>query len=455
MSQPPSRGAGAPPRFVSGSIPRHILGMTGAGAVGLMAIFLGEFANVLFLSWLGDVDIIAAAGYASTILFLLTSVGIGTAIAAGALVSPALGSGDHARARRLSVNAHLFSLAIGIAASVALWLAVPKLVALLGASGRPHELATRYLRIIVPFMSLLGIGMCSSAVLRSAGDARRSMNVTLIGAAVNVALDPLLIFTFGLGMDGAAWATNISRLAVVAVGLHAVIKVHDLIAPVRVTAFLHDARVVLGFALPAILTNLATPVANAYVTWAMASYGTAAVAAWTIIGRISPVAFGAIFALSGSIGPILGQNMGARQWPRVQAAFDGALAISISFTFVAWLALALAADPLVSLFGASGETASLVTLFCRVISPMFAFLGVLFVTNAAFNALGYPHYPTMLNWGRATLGTIPLVYLGGMIWGPAGVIAASLAGAGFFALAGAWICRRLIARMAERGVSSL
>jgi Na+-driven multidrug efflux pump len=76
---------------------------------------------------------------------------------------------------------------------------------------------------------------------------------------------------------------------------------------------------------------------------------------------------------------------------------------------------------------------------------MFAFLGILFVANAALNALGHPHWPTVLNWGRATLGTVPIVTIGGMFWGPTGVIAANLAGASVFAFLGAWLCRRLIA----------
>src|SRR5262245_66456774 len=87
---PPS----APARFVTGSILRHILVMTTTSAVGLMAIFAGDFANILFLGSLGDEDVLAAAGYASAILFFMISAGIGMAIAVTALVAPALGARD-------------------------------------------------------------------------------------------------------------------------------------------------------------------------------------------------------------------------------------------------------------------------------------------------------------------------------------------------------------------------
>lgn len=437
-------------RFITGSIPKHVLNMTGAAAFGLMAIFLGELANIFFLSALGDVEIIAAVGYASTVLFLLLSVGIGTAIAASALIAPAIGAGNRARAKSLSASSHVYAVLIAAVAGVGVWIYVPEIIRLIGAEGRTHTLAVGYLRILVPFMTVMSLGMCAAAVLRSNGDARRSMNVTLVGAAVNVALDPLFIFTFGLGIDGAAWATNISRLAVAGCGLWWLAREHDLLGRPRLKDLADDARLILGFALPATVTNLATPIANAYVTYAIASHGTAAVAAWALIGRIAPVAFGAIFALSGAVGPVIGQNLGARQWDRVREAFDVSILTAVGFTAIAWLALALAVDPLIWAFKVSGETALILRTYCLYLSPMFVFLGVLFVANAALNALGHPHWPTVLNWGRATLGTIPVVTLGGYLWGPAGVIGANLAGASVFAVLGAWLCRRLIPEKARK-----
>ena len=80
MSEPaeprraPSPVERAPPRFVSGSLLRHVLVMTGAGGIGLGAIFLGDLANIIFLSWLRDQMIVAAVGYASSVLFLIISI---------------------------------------------------------------------------------------------------------------------------------------------------------------------------------------------------------------------------------------------------------------------------------------------------------------------------------------------------------------------------------------------
>lgn len=443
-----------PAAFVTGSLLRHILVMSGAGGIGLGAIFLGDLANIAFLSWLNDQAVLAAVGYASSIVFFTISVGIGLSIAAAALVSRALGAGRRARAERLSVNAHILSFAVGALTAAVVCIAIPWLLTLLGATGRTHELAARYLWILTPSLPGLALAMTSSAVLRAVGDARRAMNVTLYGAVVNTILDPIFILVLGLGIEGAAWATIAARVVFVAVGLDGVIRVHGLIARPRLPAFLVDTPGFVGIAIPAILTNIATPFSNAYVTAAIAAHGDDAVAGWAVIGRILPVAFGAIYALSGSIGPIVGQNYGAREGQRMRRAFVLALAVNVAFTVAAWLILILSSGTMISAFGATGEAARLIHLFNVWLAPLFAFMGALFVANAVFNTLSFPHYATILNWSRATIGTIPLVALGSTLAGAEGVLTAFMSGAIVFGSLAVWLCLRLFDRLMRADASA-
>lgn len=441
----------APPKFVVGSLLRHILVMSGAGGVGLSAIFLSDLANVLFLSWLDDQAILAAVGYASSILFFTTSIGIGLGIAVTSLVSRALGAGRRLRARRLAVNALIATAAVGVLVGALIYTAIPSLLALLGATGETHAHATRYLQILMPSLPALTVAMTSASVLRSAGDARRAMNVTLFGAIVNTILDPIFIFWMDLGIEGAAWATVMARLVFMGVGLYGVIRIHKLIARPRLAAFRVDVAAFAAIALPAILTNIATPASNAYVTAAISTHGDAAVAGWAIIGRVLPVAFGAIYALSASIGPIVGQNYGARQDARMREAFRLALLVNLGLTLTAWMLLALLSQNLIRLFGATGDAAHLIVLFNIWLAPLFAFMGALFVANAVFNTLGFPHYATLLNWGRATAGTVPLVYVGSWLAGAEGVLAGHMAGGILFGCIAVWLCRRLMDRLAGYG----
>jgi putative MATE family efflux protein len=424
--------------------------MTGTGAVGLMAIFVSDFATVFFLGLLGDLQLLAAVGYAGAIMFLMFSAGLGMAIAVASLVSPALGARDFARARRLSTHAAVFT-AVGITLMVAaLWPVLPMLLGWLGANGRSLALASDYLRIVLPSLPPLALGMCASAVLRSAGDPRRAMYVTVTGAIVASILDAVLIYGLGLGVHGAAIAAFVSHISMLAVGLWAIATVHGLLARPEWHLFEYDAALIARFAIPAVLANVATPAGGAYVTVAMSQFSDSAVAGWAVIGRIIPIAFGAIFALSGAIGPIIGQNLGARQFERVRSALYGGLAFSASITALAWLALSIAASALVLLFNASGEAAKLIVFFCRWLAPLFVFFGTLFLCNAACNTLGRPHYATGLNWGRASLGTIPFVTLGAH-WGAKGVLAGYMAGGIAFGVVAVLVVYRLIAHL-ERDI---
>ncbi len=449
--RPEGRRNGMPPKFVSGSILRHILVMTGTGALGLMAIFAGDLANMWFLSRIGDEAIVAAVGYASSILFFTISIGIGLSIAATSLVSPALGAGRRVRARRLSVNVHLASFGASLLLGLVVWLASPWLLGRLGASGRTLVLASAYLNILVPTLPFLSVAMTSAAVLRSVGDARRAMNVTLVIAIVNTLLDPLLIFGFGLGIEGAALASSTARLVAMLIGLYGVAKVHRLMGRPRLRPFMGDVRAMIAIAVPAVLTNIATPAANAYVTASIAPSGDAAVAAWAIIGRVMPVAFGAIYALSGTVGPIIGQNFGARRYDRVREALTQSLLVTAAFTAVAWLLLAILAEPLTGAFRAKGDAAELVVLFCRWLAPLFVFMGFLFIANAVFNTLGFPVYSTVLNWGRATIGTVPFVDYGSVVAGAKGVLVGNMVGGVVFGLVSVLLCYRHIDLLRRKG----
>lgn len=442
-----ARRGGPAPVFVTGSLLRHILVMTGTGAVGLMAIFAGDLVNMIFLGLLRDDAVIAAVGYASSILFITISIGIGLSIAATAIVAPQLGAGRRVMARRLSGSAHLVTLIAGLVLSGLVFAAIPSLLKFLGAQDRAFTLASDYLAILVPSLAPLALGMTSGAVLRCLGDARRAMYVTLGGAILNAILDPIFIFGFGLGIHGAAIASLIARFGVMAIGLYGVVRVHDMLGQPRLKRLQDDAAEIGAIAVPAVLTNVAASVGNAFVTAAIAPFGDGAVGGWAIVGRLLPFAFGAVYALSGSVGPILGQNYGARNFDRMRRTLTLSLTVTATFTLAAWALLALFAEPLVAAFHASGEAAELIRLFCRVLAPLFVFLGALFIANASFNTLGRARLSTVLNWARATIGTIPVVWAGGKLAGASGVLAGNMLGGVPFGLLAVWLAFRHVAAL--------
>lgn len=436
--------------FLEGSLFRHVAVMSLTASIGLMGMFMVDFVDLIFISWLGRPELTAAIGYAGIVLFFTTSVSIGSGIAAGALVARALGGGETARARTDATHALTFGVCVCVLISQCVWFNLPALMALVGASETTAPHAVAYLSIVVPSLPILLVGMAGGFVLRAHGDARRSMLTTLYGGLANLVLDPIFIFGFGWGLEGAAVASVGSRFFVVFVALWPLIRVHDALARPNLVSFLGRAPAIAAIALPAVLTNVATPVGNAIVMRFVAEYGEAAVAGIAIVSRLQPLAFAVVFAMSGAVGPIIGQNFGARQHERVRGAFIEGLRFAAGYVLVASLVLFLLREPLALVFRAEALTRDLLFLFCGPLALMFFFNVVLFVSNAACNNLDRASFSTLLNWGRNTIGTLPFVWLGAHWWGAAGVLIGQAAGGVLFALIGVVVAFKVMRHQATR-----
>jgi putative MATE family efflux protein len=399
-----------------------------------MAIFIVDFLSLFYVARLGDERLTAGVGYATTLMFLGISVNIGAMIAGSALVSRKVGAGDRDGARRLAASGLVFAGAVAVLVSVLMLTFLSSFLQLVGASGKSYEVAKSFLWITLPANVLMACGMMLSGYLRSVGDPQRAMKVTLYGGMVTALADPALIFWAGLGPDGAAWATVIGRIVFTIVGFHGLVTVHGLLAKPNLRHALEDTKAFFDIAGPAVLTNVATPVGSLLLLRMLAPFGEAAIAANAILDRLIPVAFGVLFALSGAIGPILGQNLGAKRHDRIRQAMRDAFLFSILYSLGAWLLLILLRHQIAAMFGVTGDAERYVAFFCLVGGAMWLFVGLVLCANASFNNLGFPLYSTVFNWGRATLGTVPFGWVGGQIAGVEGVMTGLVVGAAIFGI---------------------
>ena len=431
----------------------HVIRMTGTGSVGMLAIFAVDFVDMYFLSLLGESELAAAIGFAGSILFFTTSVCIGLAIGVSVFVSRMLGRGDVKQAGQIAVSGLVLGAVVTVLLATGLWLSVPVMLEWLGAKGATADYARDYLYIVLPSMPLMGAAMTGGALLRSSSLPKYAMYSTVFGALANGVLDPILIFSLEMGIEGAALASAISRGVMFAVAIGAVLRQTELITCWKATGFGADVSSIARIALPAILTNVATPIGNAYVMAAAAGFGDATVAGMSIVGRIIPFAFAAIFALSGSIGPIVGQNLGAGQLIRVRSTLRDSLLFIGIYVLVVWLVLWGLSDQIVAFFSATGESAEIVRLFCLFVAGSFFFNGALFVANASFNNLGRPMLSTLFNFAKATIGTIPFVYYGGLFWGAEGILIGQALGGSLVALIATALMFRVVHKMEASGGS--
>jgi len=386
-------------------------------------------------------------GFAGTLLYFLVAVSIGLQIAMGALVARSVGARARDAAGRVCTSSLIFNTLVSASICFCAWFFLRDLLTLLGAKGLTLDYATTYARIVLPSMPLMVLGMSAAAGVRAVGDARRSMWATVAGSIVNGVLDPILIFTFDLGLEGAAWASVVSRVVVVVVACHALFYVHKLPVTVTFLEFTQNLRAILHIAIPAVLANLATPIGTSFVLMTMAQFGDGAVAGAAIMGRITPMVFAVVFALSGAVGPIIGQNAGAGLYDRVRSTVFDAMLFGAGYVLVMWLLLWFSADFIVEIFSAGPDAAELIVFYCHWLAPAFIFNGSLFIANASFNNLRHPHWATGFNFAKMALGTIPAVYFGALWFGARGVMAGEAVSSILFGVLGLLAAFSLVRRL--------
>lgn len=420
----------------------HVVRMTVTGSLGITFMFAVDAANLFWVSLLGFEKLVAALGYAWTLQFFSVSFGMGMMIAVTAVVSRLIGQRKREDARRQTTVCAITTFLVQLLVAVVLLLFREKFLALAGAEGETLRNAARYLLISVPSLPIMALGMVGSAVLRAEGDAMRAMWVTFSSGVVSMIVDPLLIYGLGLGLDGAAVAVVLARIASALLSLYFLLKVHDLAGRITLADFRRLFPVFALTAIPAILTQLATPFGNYVVTSVIAQHGDSAVAGWAVVSRLTVLAFGGLFSLSAAIGGIFGQNYGALQIDRVRQTYKDALLFCAGYTLIVWSCLALGTGPILSAFRLSGEAASVVIAFTTLAAGAYLFNGALYVANAAFNSLGKAHLSTLFNWFRDGMILWPLaILLSGIYGAPGAIYGHALAGilGGLFACGAGWL----------------
>ncbi len=431
---------------------KHVIVLTMTSSIGLVSLFAVDLIDLYFLTLLKNQSVVAGLGFAASIMFFNMSFSIGLSIAMSATVSKALGAGENARARALAQHNFIFSIVITAIVALVTWCFSRQLLEIVGAGGDALVFAQQYLHIILPSLPFLAIAMSGGALLRAMGAPNLSMLAMLTGAVVNVVLDPLFIFVLDLGIEGAAIASVFARLAVGGTALGLIYFKYDFSTRFNFSAFLTSVKEIKRIAIPTIGTQLATPFANAYMTYEMAKFGESYIAGWTLTGRITPVVFGVIFALSAAVGPIYAQNFGAQYFHRVKRTlFDSSIFVTLYCT-VAALSLYLSIEWIIQWFGAVGDAASFMRFVAVWIGPAFAFYGFLFVANAAFNNLGYPLLSTLFNFSKASIGTVPFVLIGANLMGANGVFLGNTLGNLVFGVIALISCFYTIKKISEKAI---
>jgi putative MATE family efflux protein len=407
---------GAHHDYTAGSLNRAVLLLAVPMVLEMIMESLFAVVDVFWVSRLGS-DAVAVVGLTESVMSIVYAVAIGVSFAATAIVARRIGEKDPARAAQAA--GQIVVLGTAVAASLGLvggWWA-PEILGLMGANEAIVTLGTDFTRVMLGGNATVFLIFLINAIFRGAGDAVLAMRTLWLANGLNIILDPCFIFGWGpfpeMGVTGAAVATNIGRGVGVLyqlwhlAGHHSRVRVR----PPNLRPVMAELVDILRTATNGIAQLLITTTSWVGLFKILALFGSTTLAGYTIAIRIVIFALMPAWGLANAGATLVGQNLGAGQPDRAEAAVKIAARYNVLFLGAVGLIFVVLAAPLVGLFTAEPDVLAQGTRALWIVSLAFPLYAAGMCLEAAFNGSGDTWTPTRLNFFCFWLGQVPLAWV--------------------------------------------
>lgn len=435
--------------FTSGSLGRGVLLL----AIPMMLEMVGEslfaVADAFFVARLGS-QALATVGLTESLLEIIYAIAVGLSMATTAMVSRRIGEKQPREAARTAVQAMAIAITIGTLHAILGVAAAPHLLGLMGADTRTIAVGTVYSRWIyagIPWITLLFVG---NAVFRGAGDPSKAMRALWVANAINLLLDPCLIFGIGpfpeLGLQGAAVATNIGRATGVVYQLSVMRRPGGHMAVTWRDVHLHLGiiRRLLRLSVGGVGQFLIATASYIGLIRVLATFGSDALAGYVLALRIVLFVLMPSWGLSSAAATLVGQNLGARHPERAARSVWITGWTNMGYMGCITVVFVLFAEGIMRIFTRDAAVLPIAVEALRIISYGYCFYAWGMVMVNAFNGAGDTTTPSWINLFCFWLFQIPFAWLMSrtLNQGPAGVFWAIAAAYSLSALVGIVVFRR-------------
>lgn len=414
------------PDLLNDPIPSLLRHMTIPMMFGIVSLMLFNLVDSFYVAQLGT-ESLAALGFTFPISFTVISMAIGLGVGTSATLARLIGQGDSQGASSLATDNLIGAAVLTLVITLPLQWLIDPLFRLMGATDLLLPLIDDYMSVWLLGAVFLIVNMASTATLRASGDTKTPAMIMAFSAGLNLLLDPIMIFGWGdfegLGIAGAAWASVIawSTTTLLVVYILASKKKMVIIQPFQFKRMFHHWGMVMQIGMPAALSNMMTPLANAVLTAMVAKHGAEAVAAFGVGNRLESLALLLSLALSMTLPPLISQNYGAGKVERVSHAYWVSIRFALIWQMALYLVMLLMARPIASLFSDNPYVIDTTVLWISIVPLGFAFQAATFLSASSFNALHKPYLAMRVSVVRLFVLCLPLAWLGGFFYGLEGM----------------------------------
>lgn len=383
---------------------------------GLLSVIGVSLVDAFFIGKLGT-QALAAFGFIFPIIFFFNGIILGIANGASALSARAFGAGDKTKVRRITTDAIMLGFAITISLAVITYLLIEPLFSALGAPPDVMPLIREYMTIWLIGSPFVAFPMIGNNAMTAIGDTRNAANIMLSVLVFNSLFDPVFIFGLGpipaLGFRGAAIATLASRIFVILAALHILVKKENIIEfrQPSLNEIWTSWKEILYIGLPNALTNIILPLGFSVITHLAAQYGKEAVAALSVAERVEALGLSIMMALSASMSPFIGQNLGAQNYDRIKTGLRKGLQLSAYWGVILFVILFFFSEQIIRFFNHDPIVISHFKSYFHFLPFSYPFLGFMFITGTMLNVFKKPLHSAFLSVTRIFIAYVPLAFL--------------------------------------------
>ena len=402
--------------FTQGSIPQNIVRMAVPMTAALLINALYSIVDRIYLGHIPGAGSYALTGIglAFPIITLITAFQNLFGNGGAPLFAMARGKGDKELAARYLQNAAFMLVLTGLILTAVSYVVKRPVLRLIGASDVTFPYADDYLNVYLIGTVFVMISLGLNPYINAQGYARTGMLTVMIGAFINIALDPLFIFVFNMGVKGAAIATIIAQFVSAMWVLKFLFGKH---APVRLSfnGFKPDIRII-GKIMSLGVTDFCFALTNSAVSMFSNARlallgGDAWVGAMTVISSIREVTLTVMHGVSHASKPIMSYNYGAKQFKRVKSTSNHLLVIVLVYYLLVWACLMSFPGFFAGLFTEEGDVYRCSITAIRIFFCLQFFMALQTAGQSTFTSLGMAKHALFFSLFRKALLVIPLVFI--------------------------------------------
>lgn len=413
--------------LTNGAVRGHLIRLTIPMIWGILAVIAVQLADTYFIALLGDTDVLAGISLTFPVTMIITHIVFGINISMSSVISRLIGAKETAEAKIVVLHGIIMAFSASAIIAVLCFVFLEPLFFILGANETTMPIVWQYMPVWLVASVILAIPVNGNSAIRAAGDSLTPAIVMTSMALVNFILDPILIFgLFGvpaMGVMGAALATLIAYVFCLCLGLYFLVFKKKLIVTdgLYLEKFKASMKRLLPIAIPAGIANIIQPGTNAVIFALLADYGNEAVAAMGIVSRVEAFALLIVISLALGMSPIVGQNWGARQYPRVHEVINLSIGFNFIWSFFIAAVMGIFAYQIAGQFTDDRMVMDFAALFFWIVPVSYAFGNLVFGWSSAFNAMGLPKKAFFMILVKSVVITVPLIYIGEHFYGVTGI----------------------------------